>query len=510
MRLFIPLFIMLALSWESHAQFNYAFNMEFNNVRTRFMDNGIFFNNLQAGVGRYEVPKNSNKHIMYSGQFWFGGVDQLDQIRFSGDDYYGTAYGAGPLTVGTAQPMTSPGLWMFSVYRADILNHLANYQNEEYEMPMGIANWPAHGNVAEGFSYHLAPFNDVNNNGIYEPEVGDHPCIKGDQAIYMIINDKSGSQVNADAMGLELHYMFYQFVSNDYLNNTTFVDLTVFNRGSMDLNDFKTSFFVDGDLGNYEDDYFGCDSTKNVAYFYNGDDFDEMANGSPGYGANPPAFGIVSLNQEMTSFSSYDPVSASPFQKYNQMSGNLPDGSPMMNMSGQSTKFLYSGNPFTLTGDSEVEAMNPPGDRRGIITSNLGTFGAGDTLELSYAILFQQSGNSTESNASDIIDMATIVQQFYNDELNYSCLGAIAGLSEKENDKFNVYPNPHTNDFYVQFDKIQQELTLEIHTLSGQNMLTEKHQNTSFVKLNFDGPSGIYLLTFKTEKGSFVQKVIKE
>jgi hypothetical protein len=510
MRLFIPLFIFILTCQVAQSQFNYAYNMEFNNVRTRFIDNGLFFNNPQAGVGRYEIPKGSDRHIIYSGQFWFGGVDELDQIKFSGDAYYGTAYGAGPLTLGTAQPMTSPGQWMWSVYRSEIVYHIANYQNEEYEMPIGIANWPAHGNVAEGFSYNLAPFIDVNGNGVYEPQAGDHPCIKGDHAIFIIMNDKSGSVPNPNAMGLELHYMFYQFASNDYLNNTTFVDLTVFNRGTMTLNDFKTTFFVDGDIGNYADDYFGCDSTKNVAYFYNGDEFDDMANGSLGYGSNPPAFGVVSLNQEMWSFSSFEATSATPFQMYNQMNGNLPDGSPMLNMQGQPTKFIYSGNPLTLAGDSEVAAANPPGDRRALITSNFGTFLAGDTLELSYAIIYQQSPNPTVNEASDVIDMASVVREFYQEELSNSCLGAIAGLNKLENEKLTIYPNPHSKEFIVQFDNVQDELIIEVHTLSGKQILSEEYELTSFVKLNFEGPAGVYLLTVQTNKGKLVQKVIKE
>jgi hypothetical protein len=510
MRLFIQLFILFLAVDQAIAQVNYSYNMEFNNVKTRFIDNGLFFNNPQAAIGAYEIPKGSGKKIMYSGQFWFGGMDGLGQLRFSGDTFLGTAYGAGPLTLVTAQPSSTSGQWMWSVYRSEILYHIANYQNEDYVIPFAIANWPAHGDVAEGFSYNLAPFNDVNYNGIYEPEAGDYPCIKGDQAVYLIVNDQAGSGVNPTAIGLELHYMFYQFATNDYLNNTTFVDLTVFNRGTMMLNDFKTSFFVDGDLGFYSDDYFGCDSTRNVAYFYNGDDFDESASGSQGYGQNPPAFGVVSLNQEMTSFSTLDPMSESLIHKYNQMSGKLPDGSPMLNMNGQPTDFVYSGNPFTLTGDSELEASNPPGDRRALISTNFGTLSAGDTLELSYAIIYQQSGNSTANNASDIIDMATEVQQFFTDELNYSCLGAIAGTIKTENEDLNIYPNPHSNDFYIQFDNLQGELFIEIHTLSGKNILSEKYESTNLVKLNFDGPAGVYLLTVQTDKGRLVQKIIKE
>ena len=41
---------------------------------------------------------------------------------------------------------------------------------------------------------------------------------------------------------------------------------------------------MDGDIGIYVDDYLGCNSRKNLAYFYNGDMIDESDGGTLGYG----------------------------------------------------------------------------------------------------------------------------------------------------------------------------------------------------------------------------------
>ena len=49
---------------------------------------------------------------------------------------------------------------------------------------------------------------------------------------------------------------------------------------------------MDADLGNYADDYVGCDVTRGLGYCFNGDNFDQNNAGKIGYGSNPPAIGI--------------------------------------------------------------------------------------------------------------------------------------------------------------------------------------------------------------------------
>ena len=44
-----------------------------------------------------------------------------------------------------------------------------------YEVPDIIQNWPAHGDVAAGQDYYLAPFYDNNDDGTYNWQDGDYP-----------------------------------------------------------------------------------------------------------------------------------------------------------------------------------------------------------------------------------------------------------------------------------------------------------------------------------------------
>src|SRR5690606_4877853 len=98
-----------------------------------------------------------------------------------------------------------------------------------------------------------------------------------------------------------LHLMFYQYQTSDYLNDATFIDIKAINKSSIDYPEFVHSILVDADIGNYIDDNFGCDSINNIMFFYNGDNNDQDGSFYLGYGVDPPAIGIVSLENNISS-----------------------------------------------------------------------------------------------------------------------------------------------------------------------------------------------------------------
>ena len=57
-----------------------------------------------------------------------------------------------------------------------------------------------------------------------------------------------------------------------------------------------TGFFYEGsNIGNYSDDYVGCDSSRNMMFAYNGDANDESMGGSTGYGTETSKIEFFSL-----------------------------------------------------------------------------------------------------------------------------------------------------------------------------------------------------------------------
>lgn len=492
--------------------------LDYNNVSAMVTDGGFFFNNPAVNMPGYEVPAGSGLNTIYSGAFWFGGQDINGQIKTAVPNMYGTSTDMwpGPLTVIQANAITpNPlGQTLWAVTQAEINNHIANYNQPGYVVPSSIAGWPAHGDVALGLSYFLAPFVDVNSDNIYNPLDGDYPCIKGDKAVYTIMNDKQDLHGSGgDPIGIEVHYMFYQFLTNDYLNNTTFVDVNVFHRSTQTLYDFKTSFVMDGDLGGSTDDYVGCDTTRNVMYVYNADNNDESATGSQGYGSNPPAAGIVCLSHDMLSMMSFsngaafpqtDPVNSS--QSYNVMNGAWADGSSILDNNNQPTKFQYNGNPNNAGEWSEMSVSNVPGDRRSVMSVGEGVLSYDDHISLTYAILYDRSGNSNLENVNGLLNTADLVQAFYDTNLDGICDPSVMSVDEVKTLEFSLYPNPSGGDLKVELanDKVY---NVAIQDMTGRTVFTSMNlQGATTIQLNV--PAGVYMV--RVDSGQLIsnQKLI--
>lgn len=177
-----------------------------------------------------------------------------------------------------------------------------------------ITTWPAHGDMTLNQDYYLAPFYDRNEDGNYNPmDDGDYPwyddilgrddvecgsdrrvTLFGDETHWWVFNDKGNihTESNGDPIGMEIRAQAFAFTTNDEVNRMTFYNYEMINRGTQTLYDTYFAQYVDSDLGGAQDDYVGCDVTRGLGYAYNGDNFDGPANGSKGYGANPPAIGV--------------------------------------------------------------------------------------------------------------------------------------------------------------------------------------------------------------------------
>ena len=91
---------------------------------------------------------------------------------------------------------------------------------------------------------------------------------------------------------MEIRAQAFAFSTNDEVNNMTFNNYVLINQGTQTLTNTYMCQWVDSDLGGISDDYVGCDVQRGLGYTYNGDALDEADSFSPGYGENPPAFGV--------------------------------------------------------------------------------------------------------------------------------------------------------------------------------------------------------------------------
>jgi hypothetical protein len=519
----------------SHSQITNSLNIDHNNVSAIISDEGVFFINQLSGSAGYEVPKGSGKSTIYTMSPIVGALDVNGQLHLSGNFFGGSTFHSGPIAdqsvYGTASYTNAYSSSIWEVTSQEVQDHIANYGNLGYTVPTSISEWPGNGDVSLGIASTLAPYVDVNNDGSYTPQYGDYPDIRGDQAVYVIMNDASFNP-DGNELKMELHLMFYQISSANYLDNTTFMNVQTFNRSTTSYYNYKQSFFVDYDLGNYSDDYIGCDTTNNVAYVYNADELDESSGGNNGYGIDPPCQGLTSLSHKMESFGYFTSSSSFPFsdpsndvEMWNTQNALFANGTPwvqggtgMPGFPGSTaipTNYMYSGNPNDSTSWTEglsdgVVVPNPPGDRRIVMTIAEDEFLAGSSICSDYAFIYDKSSDRL-GNVQEVINIASALKNWHDtDDGSFLCNGVpFVSIQEQEEIKFTLYPNPSTGAFFIEMPSTVGQVLVEVRDLTGRMILSQEFANTSSMELNLDAKNGAYFVKVITSQQESTQRIIK-
>ena len=503
--------------------------LELNNVSATISDLGTYFRDIESGEMGYEVPKESGLHTIYSTQFWFAGKDQLDSLHFvqggwddNRDIFNGPISGAGTYTSPEYQTAWSNSMWSicqsdideFKLWwecQAGIITAGCDLVNSpSIEVLEKIYNWPAHGDITLGQSYHLAPFYDYDSDGNYNPNQGDYPIIKGCCATYLIQNDvaETHSYTASDSIGIELHIMFYQYQTWDYLNDVTFIDIKAINRGGINYPEFTQGIFIDADIGGPFDDAFGCDSANNVMFFYNADNDDEGFAGQ-GYGIDPPALGVVSLKEEISSCVPFTGGGTGDLlsQSWNNMNGLWGNGNPWIDPLGNETEFAFSGNPNISQEWSEITSGTAGADRRGISSTKINNFNSGDTIMQSYAILYAREGNHLE-NVQSIIELASEVKTFFEDQSNLPCVNGTWNVPELDNSQIEINPNPSSGIIHVR-SNLEKISSIVIYDTQGKIVKEFEPSNLQDIEIDLGKENkGMYLIYLESDKGNSIQKII--
>lgn len=333
--------------------------------------------NTKANIGTMlEFPKRSQEQIKNGSKGKFMVFDGgIHAVSIKGNRMYKSesSYTGNPTQHWTPGPIdirSGDVDWMaceeydriWYIDRPLVDNHIIMVKNtftfpiSISDIPKEILEWPAKGNkryTKVPISDDLAPFYDFNKNGIYDPEYGDYPIFKGDQAQFIVVNDLYNQRYRADtALGIEMHIMIYNYSYTYPLSNKNaiFYDVSVTKKTSGDIDSFIFSLFFDTDLGNNIDDYIGLHSESNSVFTYNADSFDESnSNGVENYGANPPVFVSSSIQPDMKSCAIYYQGMNLPTIYPNSASYYLPNDSLL---------HYYSGNPSYPLDSHSMAARN--------------------------------------------------------------------------------------------------------------------------------------------------------
>lgn len=336
-------------------------DLDINNVRARILNAGDMWWNLSQA--QYEVPKGSGIKAVFAGSIWMGGLDAMGLLHTAAMTYRQTGYDfwPGPMdTVNVTTELSQCNKYdrIYKLNRGDVESFISNRNTPGYVIPDDIRNWPGNGNTAIGQPKYLAPFNDVDGDGIYNPANGDYPgfainrsqnCtgdLLGDQCLWWVMNDKGNvhGETGGRALGFEIRAQAFAFKTNDEINDATFYQWQLINRSSETYSKMYFGNYVDHDLGYFGDDFMGCDVSRSMGIGYNGDLIDgNNPQGAPGeYGSHPPAIGFDILQ---------GPVAMPGDFKDNDRDGIIDEPGERVNMS----NFRYWDGDFDIAGNPETD-----------------------------------------------------------------------------------------------------------------------------------------------------------
>jgi len=387
---------------------------------------------------------------------------------------------------------------------------------------MEIYNWPGKGNPHLNFEHlnqTMAPFYDVDGDDIYNPDNGDYPIIKGDQAVWWIINDLGNmhTETGGAAFGMEIKKMAYAYASDQKLKSSTFLEVEIINKSNNNYKNFLVGQWVDFDLGNYLDDFVGCDTLNALGYVYNGDDFDETIEGfgyeipiqgcqfldvPPNfYGTKNKMFAFVYYNGDNTFIS--NPTSTEHYYTY--LKGLWKNGSSItVGGSGTQankpvTKYMFSGNPPDPNGWSECSVPNEPGDRRIIMSSGKYKFASGETKTWTLAAHTIHNVGGTCPNIKPLIDRAKYAKVFYDRFL-------LTDVDDFSIESTTLYPNPTSSKLY--FNTTASIKSIEVFDVYGKRIL-QKNINSNYVNVNGLSKGLYYANLFSNDGKVYKAKFIK-
>jgi hypothetical protein len=531
--------------------------------------NIIACNEMNLTSGMNLKTQTSNKSLLFLSSNRVVGINENNDTVGLFSKYFNSTCVPGPYTPKAFQNNENIDFYNRGYYvsREMINNHILelNNQNSSYKIPFGIKFWPAHGNINLGQSANLAPFIDQNNNGIYEPELGDYPEILGDQCVLNIYAQLDSLQANS---GIEAHQFIFTFDcdTNEILSKAVFVK-EQFHSRTQHIYKAHISTFSDFDIGTYYDDFSGTDVQNNLIYSMNGDMIDENNSGKEGFQYKIPVvgtqilqgmklkkdtldnlfgilenesingigFGDEQIDNEFSNLyasNSFNSTSNDALndpktigQMYLNMEGKSSNGLPRL-VGNDTIRHAYFGNsdPYHYSSSgvdigenfTELDNFHSPGDRRMLASTDKGDFLIGDTLNYFTAHFFAlDSIYELNSNSANKLRMYAerLKNQFKNNDLGcgksfnkVEATNQYSGIGVPNELEISIYPNPFTDE--IKIGKLVGKAIVSLFDLNGKVLLTKEIENQTALNLSAL-KSSIYFLKVQQNGIQKQYKIVK-
>lgn len=483
----------------------------------------------------YEVPQGTNKRDVFTASLWMNGMDSNGTLHCAAQAYNanGPDFYNGPIAAAYDSFYLNYYNRVFKVTKAVINSDMAlSFPASPSAIDSSILLWPGAGNpyVASTFGVDiatgLAPFVDVDHDGIYDPMKGDYPAICGDEAIFFVFNDVRGPHYTtgtAEKLGVEMRGMAYEFtdsVSTNFvypkraINNTVFVQYDIENKSSLNYDSFYIALFEDPDIGCYSNDRVGCDTVRNMMFAYNGTTPDPDCQTETGNFPYQTALGVTMLNQTMNNFFFYtNNISFDTGCEYYYNAARATVLDSPYHIGGH---YEFPGDPNDTSQWSEESVANilPPGDRKDYGTIGPVNFNAGEIIHFDLAFTTSYDSTATLLGIVDTLKRdADIVQAFYNNTV-IPCRNAqdtllgIRNVGSSALFQLTVFPNPASSNVIIEAGSAIQ--SLQITDITGRTVIQQTCNQTRRVVDISILAKGIYLLRITNGDRLAVKKIVVE
>lgn len=421
----------------------------------------MFGNGTQAQYAVPYVYSQTQTHAIFAAGTWMGGYDAGGNLMLAAQTYrsQGNDYWAGPLDPNTGTVLDCQGFdKIWKVQRWAVEQHIADFNDNgiiDGPVHASLLQWPGRNNPnfasQMGFSLpanqDLAPFYDLNNDGLYNPLDGDYPVFEdgnvnaiAEEVLWSVFNDNGNLHTQSGSVPLkvEVQQTAYLFsCSNDpLLNKTLFVKHKVINKSALPIYEYYYGVWSDFDMGCNSDDYVGTIPSKNTVYAYNADNNDDNPCGNTlvGYGVNPPVQAMTVLNRPLA-HSNYhvngsgpqgDPSTA--IQYYRLLSGGFANGTPLTlggngynpnNPNALVTDYMFPDNPNDQSGWSMLTEGLSGLDQRTLASTYKDTLLAGETFVVDIAYSYHRHPDSSNlQNVNLMEQQIDLVQQYFDNNFN--------------------------------------------------------------------------------------------
>ena len=522
-------------------------------LRAHFSSQGLANNIITDGplLTYFDEADQSEKSLALAANLWLASQGEDGSLSINARTY-------GNSTVAPSSLLPK----VFQVSRQAIGEHRADYESDgQVDTPLDeIYRWPAYGNpfftayndgliLPDVPAQMLAPFYDVDQDGIYNPDAGDFPVLGEEscttpggpviiptQMNWCLYEIESNDATTAYQIQANLFY--FECEEDNALSNTFFLKYKVLKTMGAPNATSYWSFWTDIDLGNPTDDYLGSFPGQEAIFAYNADNDDETDDLTTGFGQNPPAFGVnvlagpdqglgsplplASLMPYYNGFGNYPPATQDPataLEHFLFMTGKWRDGLPLteggLGYTGQeSVDFAFPGLPTAQNTWTEYSAGNQPGDRRALINYEpFDDFSIGGIKTFHTSFTFSDNQTNHLDQVAGLQSRMDSIQDFFSNCYDLNSTGfppcSIIATNVKEpapqSNNLKIYPNP-TSGFLT----IESEVSVEhLQVLDLQGKVVFEGRQVERLDLSHL-PKGLYVLRVETAQQLIHKKILHQ